>query len=351
MSDRSLKGAIMRKTIFILVVILILSMLSVPVFATEEDQIQVLSAMSEEECIDFVLSHGCTIPVELIDYDELGSFIKYVITVVEQNPDYQFTMSYYVTRDFAEAIKDIVNEYYGRNAYVGYSTRATVNLVDSISLVDEWSESFEEYNCYSYALGVTGEMDYYAEYYYPGYISNRPFSISYSVYDMALSTVEDLKVGNDCVIYSNAYSDIMPLSSTHNIICLRKCTQSGVQDFHFMKYTGRWYHKPGTSAPLRYKHEPYSKSWTDEGFYENGIQPAYRYYTGTIYYFAFGDHSYTQSYGGENYHSGNQHYYKVLNTCVACGDTYYTWDVLECNGPPCIDYSPYAHDDFELVEE
>lgn len=48
----------------------------------------------------------------------------------------------------------------------------------------------------------------------------------------------------------------------------------------------------------------------------------------------------TQSYTGNNYHSGSKHYYEYADICTGCGDqkaNTTTWSVINCSGPPCID--------------
>ena len=76
------------------------------------------------------------------------------------------------------------------------------------------------------------------------------------------------------------------------------------------------------------------------------------HYDSAIRYFVYKqEHSCTTTYGGEDYHSGNQHYYKILNTCTHCGDIYYTWDIRDCDGPPCMGYMSLPIGEPELETE
>lgn len=70
-----------------------------------------LSEMSEEGCIEFIKSKGVDIPEDFND-ENLGAFVKKIITAVEKDPDIPFAYSYTVTLDFVENIRKIVNEYY-----------------------------------------------------------------------------------------------------------------------------------------------------------------------------------------------------------------------------------------------
>lgn len=73
-----------------------------------------LSQMSEKECIEFIKSRGVVIPKDL-DNENLGAFVKNIITEVEKDPERPFFISYTVTRNFVEDIRKVVNEYYEKN--------------------------------------------------------------------------------------------------------------------------------------------------------------------------------------------------------------------------------------------
>lgn len=348
----------MGKMKVILIIVLVIG-LCIPVSAAEQcNSPKVLSELTEEECVEFILSKGVCIPDELSDYKSLGTFVKNVISTVEKDPNHMFVINYSVTYRLANEIKEVVNEYYGIDSSsdtISRSTRSLYSLQYSTPY-GNWKNEYLEYNCYGYAIDQKGAIDGIYIAFEPGDFDpeSPSFSLNMSVSQMAELTVSDLEnLGNQCCGYGADYSKFAALSSTHKVICIRKCNTAGLEDFHFMRlYGSSWRHKPGNTQVLTLNSRPNQSTWFNEVSFNNVEYSGDRYYNSAIYYIAYGNnHKYTASFGGEDYHSGNQHYYLVLNTCVVCGDTYYTWDVLPCSGPPCIDYSPYAHDDFELVKE
>ncbi len=69
---------------------------------------------------------------------------------------------------------------------------------------------------------------------------------------------------------SSSYSP----SSSEILIAMRVGYNSSGSnyDFHFMRYNqsnGYWYHKPGSTAVLKYMGNPKTTTWKDE-FYNNG---------------------------------------------------------------------------------
>lgn len=334
----------MRRILSILLAIVLICVLPINVLANEEDSKPRLSEASDEEIQDFLSEYGIAFPSVERNYEYWRDFILMAISKVEQDPDYEFAISYTEAYAFANAIKAAVNDYYGLDSMYGISTADNYTLVNSVQYID-WSDDYMYYNCYAYAIGLYYSLN-------PGDIGPGSLS-SLNVGSVAELVVGDLEaLDYQCVQNLTYWPSSIP--SGAKLICLR----TGPVDYHFMKFSGSsWYHKPARTLPLRWRYtSPAAAIWTNERItYEGGEyvhnRPTTEYNSSIRYFVYKQDHSCTTSYGGENYHSGNQHYYKVLNTCVHCGDTFYTWDVLDCNGPPCIDYSPYAHDDFELVEE
>lgn len=336
----------MKKVVVCLVIVLLVFATISPVYALDStNQSACLSDMTEKECIEFVTSHGVEIPKELVTYESLGAFIKSVITTVENDPNHCFNINYYITLNLANQIKQVVNEYYGTggtsSTLNSASTSSDYTLQDSTA-VGTWSPYYLNYNCYAYALGHSYPTNGTWLWYYPGYFYDQSkFSLSLSVADMAELTEYDLRtLGYSCISDTTTYSDALALSSTHDIICLRKCSTTGKEDYHYMRYkSGSWYHKPGNTQPLKFKYLPYAKAWYNEVSFENVEYSGDRYYTGTIYYFAYRtDHKCsTTKYTGENYHLGTSHYYQYVDVCDYCGDTVYnyTWESVPCSGPPC----------------
>ncbi len=304
-----------------------------------------LSELSEEECIQFIQSKGLEIPEELKDYQSLGAFIKNVIAKIEENPYHQFIINYYATYEFANQIKYVVNEHYGVSAD---EARRTIIGTRSYSLqfstvYGNWLDEYYGYNCYAYALGQTRPFDGYVIKYEPGDFNIETcsaFSLNMSVDEMAELTMSDMEsLGYACRINTISYSEIMTYSDTHSIICLRKCSTPGLEDFHYMKLSGSvWRHKPGLTQVLQLNTLPGETIWFNEGVI-NGVPSAGdRYYTGTIHYFAFRtDHNLTTTgRTGNDYHSGMMHYLEYRSVCADCGAVVYHWEAVECAGPPCV---------------
>ncbi len=221
----------------------------------------------------------------------------------------------------------------------------SAGIQDSVVL-GSWNNSYLKYNCYAYALGLTNRF------YIPGYFAygKTEFDMTDTIQEIALNVKADLKstgtngLNHKCVKMTTVYPTSIPTG--YSCICVRKGTKyanPAETDFHFMRYSGsNWYHKPGRTQPLKYNYTPSaSRSWSNEAmlngvYYEPTIE-----YTGTIYYFIYGTQHADTVYGltGNNYHSGNVHYYEYGYKCSNCyeviGET--MWEYLPCNGNTCIE--------------
>lgn len=225
-----------------------------------------LSQMTEQECIEFIVDSGVEIPVDFDNSPELGSLVKGIITDVESNPEYEFIYSYYITSNFAESIKIAVNEYYGlQGVHQGQQGQSSTMAAAAYTLQDStfWSNSgYMSYNCYAYSIGRNENPPQYItqRQYQPGDFSNTYFSMSLSIYQMAQVVQNDLQ--------TLGYSDISitttqpSVQTGENLICIRK----GSSDYHFMRYdSGNWYHKPGFTSILKYNYQPTnSRVWIGE---------------------------------------------------------------------------------------
>ena len=325
----------------LLVMLLVLSVVS-PAYA-EENSVTALSDLSEQECIAFIKAYGVSIPNDYTE-EEWAPFVKSVIKTVEANPAHSFSFNYSVTQKFVEDIQQAVWAYYGYTAADfpnQASARSNYTLQHSVKLYDEWNNNFKNYNCYAYALyGTSATRKLYI-----GKPSNdSPASSSLSLDTLTEIVIDDLAALNKCVVGYSCELSYAPVGN--NLICLRKGynPDSGLAvDYHFMKYSSNnWYHKPGESMPLRYRHEPDSSiDWINEGVNSSGpYLDATVIYSGTINYIVYNNSHGSGTGGtftGEHYHSGTNHYYKFIGTCAVCGHgtvTYY--DIIPCSGPPCI---------------
>ena len=333
-----------RKLFTLFLVTILIAALCLPIGASAPTTSRTfLSSLSDEDCIEFVKSNGLSIPNELLDYQSLGAFIKNVITEVENDPDYHFVINYPVTYQFANQIKALINEHYGITGTYTYSTYATTApyTLQYSTTVGSWLDEYMGYNCYGYAVGQTRPYDGFYLPYYPGCFNpstSSDFSLDMTIEEMAALTESDLEYfGNNCIVTSTNYSDVIGLYNTHSIICLRKCSTVGKEDFHYMKYTGGyWNHKPGNTHVLKFNYLPHTRDWSNECSFQGTAHEGDRYYTGTIHFFAYKvDHDITRTYTGEHSHVGAFHNYKFKEVCNACGAVAYTWTKVKCSGPPC----------------
>lgn len=209
------------------------------------------------------------------------------------------------------------------------------------SVFGVWLDEYLGYNCYSYAVGQARPFDNFVTMHYPGCFSLSTctaFNLDMTVAEMAELTMSDLEnLGYPCTEYSTNYSDIISLSDTHNIICLRKCSETAKENYHYMRLSSnQWLHKPGNTNVLIFDFLPYEEDWFNETSFMGETYEGDRYYTGEIYYFAFArEHAYVTTYAYDNYHLGKFHYYYMQHECSGCGHTYYSWEAQTCSGPPC----------------
>lgn len=348
----------MKKLFALILICILTSSLCASTFAAAPaNQITRLSELSEEACIAFIKAKGLEIPEELSDYSSLGAFVKNIIVTVENNPYHRFTINYSVAYNFANQIKNVVNQHYN----ISYTPEVTAFASTSEyslqynTVHGNWLNEYLGYNCHSYALGQTRPYDGVYKPTNPGDFNPKTkgtYNADTPVKQIADLTVSDLTYLNySCVKYDISYSNIVNMSNTHNIICLRKCTEVGKEDFHYMKLSGSaWLHKPGNTHVLSFKYLPYAINWRNEYSYMGTVGDGDRYYTGTIYYFAFREfHSLTSVYNNYHCHLGDYHYFEYATTCRYCGEvTEVTLNRVECSGPPCSvpDLASISPEDF-----
>lgn len=270
-----------------------------------------LSDMSENECIEFIKQNGVEIPN---DYNsaEWAPFVKEIICIIEEHPNYEFSYNYTVTLAFANAIKEVVNNYYGisplENNLIltnSLSSSSSASLQYSTA-VAEWDEIYELYNCYIHAIGTP-----ILERHNPGYFSNQSFTLILSLPGIAEIVKDDLFTLQHNRIYYATEIDTSNLCTNEQIICFRK----GQYDYHFMKYgAGDWYHKPGSSAILKYLSTPTnSVIWTNEGLFADGIFEGNTTYTSDIIYISYDGHDWEYTSNGSGTHT---------LSCSICSDSF-----------------------------
>lgn len=323
-----------------------------PINAMPNDEIMLLSELSESECLEFVKDRGVMLPDLREKESDWGPFVKRIITLVEANPNVDFGISYTVSAGLAEEIRDVVNAYYGVNEWEQRSQLFTNARTDSATWLEdsevhgEWDESFRLYNCYSFVLGYTVA-------YNPGavaYIQTHPDDIAALGYDFNLYeytaeqigeiVCEDLEIrGKERIIMEPSEMDTSNLCNEEEIICLR----IGTDDYHFMKFTSEgWLHKPARTQVLRYKYTPAdSRYWTNERVVDGVFLPSTLTYDSTIYFISYNGHDWGYTYSGNGIHT---------KSCSICGDAFtsncqysYTYTGNNNHSVTCVDCGNTAY--------
>ena len=134
----------------------------------------------------------------------------------------------------------------------------------------------EKYNCYAYAISKPQGVN-------PGYYSGK--KLKHLKVDTVLKNVQsDLeKLGFKHILVNKNYT---PKKNEH-MIALR----CGSSDYHFMKrmMDGSWTHKPGNTAILKLKGNPWDYSvWRSEAYHPSfGWITSKTTYDSKIYYIVF----------------------------------------------------------------
>ena len=265
--------------------------------ALEKDGVR-LSSLSDEECLNFILNAGVSIPEEFIGRSDLGEFVKNIIYAVEANPEMDIPFNYFVTYEFALNIKEIVNTYYTHNSTFMLESEtqgcSVYKLKDSV--LEEIPDNVKKYNCYAYATRRCEQPAVYFikcldnnkvyPQYQPGSFTNTISSKSLNLDNIIDKVRDDLKVLNFTNI--TVSRECPAFNTFQNLICVR----NGGYDYHFMRYNdGYWYHKPGETAILKYKYQPSEdRKWSNENVDEHGTTHfPLLYYDSEIYYIGYDD--------------------------------------------------------------
>ena len=327
----------MKRVICLIIATLLFIVIPTQAFATESEATTLkeptvlLSSLSREAQLSFLKEKGIDVPNYAEDY-----IIK-LICHIEKDPTYPVAINNPVVFKIGEKVREAVNEYYGK-ATITEQTKTpkalTYTLQDS-TVYGSWNNAFLNYNCYAYALIRTDDF------YWPGAFSTVPdeddFDITRSIYNMACDVRSDLKssqLNKKCVKITTT----RPSSASNGQTCI--CIRKGTEDFHFMRLiSSYWYHKPGNTHILKYNYLPSTgREWTNECSFFGTAYEGDTTYDSAIYYILYkANHGTTvTTYTGNNYHSGNYHYYQYGEKCPDCGEYLsYSWVKLPCSGPPC----------------
>lgn len=108
---------------------------------------KLLSQMTADECLDFIIQHDIDIPVGLDNSTGLKEFVKQTIDIVESEPEHVFVYNYNKTQKFAQEIKELVNNYYdvSINENISYLSSSITNYQLQYNYVygnGEWRMEF-----------------------------------------------------------------------------------------------------------------------------------------------------------------------------------------------------------------
>ncbi len=209
------------------------------------------------------------------------------------------------------------------------------------TVVGEWQDSYRDYNCYTYAIGLCdiGRN--------PGAFSGQSCdSDTMTVFQIAENAAADLVT--DSFSYSCVHiTDSRPTSLGYGklVLAVRKGWEKDEHtdyDYHFMRSTNAidWYHKPGETNPLKYNLLPDEQyDWDSEYSLNNVEKEGFFIYFGDIYYIIASPYHGTTSteLSGNHYHSGKFHHYEYATICTTCRVVLSTeWRSQVCSGPPCM---------------
>ena len=211
----------------------------------------------------------------------------------------------------------------------------------------------QNYNCYAYAIGRVDEEKFYnlnnsVRKYNPGdiFVNKSTYLPRNNIDQIRCSVVRDLIAMG----YTNIrvfYNTMPTTNENQELICFRMGnfinldgSLSTTIDYHFMKYdyyTQSWYHKPASSAILKFVNQDAIKEdgslnsdeeWKNEGVYENNNASAneggaYIVYSGDIIYITYDKHQIIVSNNGTSNEEiivqGGNDFYCCIDGVCCCG--------------------------------
>ncbi len=318
-----------RVLLFVLVVCMVLPIGRVSVEAVTGNNPVKLSCYNDEQCKQFLAERNITIPKEFGDID-----LTKLFAIIEGNPNGHISVGWPVYAEFVKEVGIAVKEYYGIPDSL--TTCAAAYTLQNSTLYSWEPSTMLDYNCYAYALGETTA-------YQPGYFSGKMYDGAADIDALATLVKSDLYDGlNYCCV--KIQSGLPTTAGTWtNIIAVRKDTtfDIGINDYHFAKlYNGNWYHKPGTTAILKFNNSPSNANiWTNEAYYYGQVYEPTITYDSEIRFISYRN-SHNKVLGewtGEHYHAESMHWYLYRCVCADCGESCGTeWTSLPCRGFTCV---------------
>ena len=230
----------------------------------------------------FVEEQNIEIPLKLQQSDYLSVFTHELVLQSYETPNTPFCFNFVETQSYAEEIRLAV-----RNC-INFTPMSMTASTTSYSLMYNkvknvngvwvtsngyYNPKWSEYNCYAYSIHRGEQPNFYdtGMQYQPGDMSGAgTFDDCYAIDQLANIIRADLVAMG----YSNvSLSDTIPaINSSQELICVRMKYEA---DYHFMRYdndTNAWYHKPGTTAVLKYNYVPSNERlWYTEYCDDDGV--------------------------------------------------------------------------------
>ena len=248
---------------FLVVVILFSATFSATMSTSAENVLSLtnLLSLSPEAALNMLVEHGLVIPDAYLgskaDYQVAIEATAEILNSLSVDPRSTYGYNYEPTVKLAEGIRDLLKD------EIEWPSKARSQGSYSITLNgNTYYSSYQNYNCYAYALGATGSF------LTPGYHSGITLTPSQmcNVITVRNAINQDLlSMGYNVTLSSAKPSS---LASGAHLICVRCASSMG--EFHVMRaYTlNKWNHKPGVSAPLRLMDtsstSPATNNWCNE---------------------------------------------------------------------------------------
>lgn len=252
-------------TVLVLIVSLLFSLLTFPTSTVASSEYN-FPNFTEADSMAFVEEQNIEIPLKLQQSDYLSVFTRGLILQSYEAPNTPFCFNFMETQSYAEEIRLAVRNHINLTATPTIASTTNYSLLYNkvknangvwVTSNGYYNPKWSKYNCYAYSINRAEQPHFYntARQYQPGDMSGSgTFDDCYTINQLA----EIIRADLVAMGYSNvSLSSALPtINSSQELVCVRMKYDV---DYHFMKYdidTNDWYHKPGTTAVLKYNYVP-----------------------------------------------------------------------------------------------
>ena len=137
-----------------------------------------LSSLNDDECREFLLNRGVSIPDELSNID-----LPELFADLENDPDMAVSLGWTPLANFIEEVRSVFKSHYGIST--APSARSRTYTLQYSTLYSWNATTMPNYNCYAYAIGRTSACQ-------PGDFSNQSYDDSSSIVSVAGVIKDDL---------------------------------------------------------------------------------------------------------------------------------------------------------------